>query len=56
MVNIYKSTNIGHIIANMEGSMWKNVEISLSRGNNIQEVRLYCAACKYVTCNPNITR
>ena len=35
--NIYKSTDINKVIAKMDTSMWKNVEVSLSRGNNIQE-------------------
>lgn len=35
--NIYKSTDVNKVIAEMDTSMWKNVEVSLSRGNNIQE-------------------
>ena len=35
--NIYKSTDVDEVVAGMDRSAWKNVEVSLSRGNNIQD-------------------
>ena len=35
--NIYKSTDIHKVIDEMDTSVWRNIEMNLSRGNNIQE-------------------